>query len=218
MDTEIFLDALAFTVTVLSLGMFVLGIRVASGKPLLLRSRIYLAVVVLIFVLPMAASFVGAWPPDWADVLFALLGLVVVIPIVVFSMRWGMGDMVVYNATETMIREVLEEALTEHNLPHSEGKGPGLLSRIAAGLYAQSRFSLALKDLNSSIHVTINPLGSVALRFTKKRAIPNYEGLIASLDTRLQTREYNGSRFSGCLMLFTSVAMMGLCIWLLVTR
>jgi hypothetical protein len=217
MNIEIFSDTLAATMMVLSLGGFALGIRVASGKPFLFRSRIYLALAVLILLLPMAASFVGAWPPDWESALFALLALLLLIPILVFSMRRSMGDIVVYNTTETMVREVLTEALSEHNLTHSEGDRPGFLPRILAGLYAQTRFSLTLRDLNSSIHVTINPLGSATLRFTKKQAIPNYKRLIASLDHKLRAREFDGSRFSGRLMVVGAVAMMGLSVWLLLT-
>ncbi|NIV39683.1 MAG: hypothetical protein GWN58_62835, partial [Anaerolineae bacterium] len=116
MDTEVFVDALAITMIALSLGAFALGIRVSSAKPFLLRSRIYVTVAVLIFVLPMAASFAGAWPPDWGSVLSASLSLTLVLSALLFGMYRTMGDIVVYNTTETMLREVLEEALGEHTL------------------------------------------------------------------------------------------------------
>ena len=217
MNTETFSVALSLTMAALSFGTLALGLRVASGKPFLLRSGIYLAVIVLMFVLPLAASFVGIWPPDWQSVLFALLGLVLVIPVVIFGMRRSIGDLVVYNTTATIVRQALEETLNEHNLPYSEGDRPGLLSRASATLNALTKFSLALKDLNCSIQVTISPLGIATLRFTKKQAIPDYQGLIASLGDELRATQFEGNRFNGSLMLVGSVVMMGLSIWLLLS-
>jgi hypothetical protein len=217
MNTEAFLVTLAIFRIVMSIGMLAQGFRISTGKPFLLGTRIYFPGMVLIFLLPMAASFVGVRPPDWQSVLISSLILVVLIPVLVLGTRRSMGDIVVYNATETMVREVLEKALNEHDLAHSEGNPPGLLSRISAGLYAQTKFSLVLKDLNSTIRVTSNPLGIVTLYFTKKQAIPNYRGLIASLDTEMQSRKFDGSRFSGRLAIFASVLTMGLSIWFLLT-
>lgn len=130
MNIEVFRVALAITMMILSLGILALGIKVAPGKPFLLRTRIYLAGIVLIFAGPTVATVVAVWPPD---------------------------------------------------------------------------------------QVTITPLGVAGLRFTKKAAIPNYKGLIASLDGKLRAKEYEGSRFSGCVMLVVPVVMMSGSIWLLLS-
>jgi hypothetical protein len=217
MNNQAFFDTLAVIMILVSLGMLAQGLRISTGKPFLLHTWVYLAVIVLMFVLPMVASFTSVWPLDWQSVLITLLIYAILIPVLVLGTRRSMGDIVVYNATETMIREALEEVLDEYNLAYSEGPPPGLLSRIYAGLYGQTKFSLVLKGLNSTIHMTSNPLGNVTLRFTKKRAIPNYKGLIVSLDNKLQIREFDGSRFPGRLAIFGSVLMMGVSIWLLLT-
>ena len=165
----------------------------------------------------MAASYADSWPLDSASVLIELFAFVFMVAVLVLVVHFGLGDIVVYNATEAMVRDVLEESLGEHNLAHSDGDWPGVLSRISGGLNAQTKFSLSLEDLNSSIRVTISPLGSATLRFTRKRSIPDYKGLIASFDRGLQNRMFDGSRFTGCFMLVGSVVLIGGSIWFLLT-
>jgi len=181
MNNEAFADTFITTMTVLSLGMVAQGIRVLSGKPFLLRSSIYGAVVVLIFTGPIAVYVIDLWPLDGASIV-TLVPLVLLIPVLVFIVRRSLGDVVLYNVTETMLREALVEALDEHHLLHAEGERPDFFTRMLAELYAQTRFSLALPDVNGFVQVTVHPLGSAILRFTRRRAIPDYRGLIARLE------------------------------------
>jgi hypothetical protein len=139
----------------------------------------------------------------------------VVIPLLLLGFRRSMGDVVLYNVTETMVRQALAEALEEHNLTHAEGDPPGLLARISAKKNAQIKFSRTLPDLNSTIWVTVNPSGTASLRFSGKRSIPDYQGLIASLDNGLQAREFEGSRFYGWFMPVVAFLSLGLGLWLL---
>lgn len=217
MNTEAFMDVTAIIMLPLSLGIFVLSRRISSRKPLLLHTRVHLVVMVLLFLLPTTALFVGVWPPDWPSLLSALIVLAVVISLLLFGFRRSMGDVILYNVTETMLRQALAKALDEHNLAHAEGERPGLLVRTYAKLNAEIKFSLALPDLNSAIHVTVNPLGTARLRFAGKRAIPDYQGLIASLNERLQAQEFDGSRFYGRFMPVVALLLLGLSLWFLLT-
>jgi len=213
-NDDAFLNAMSVVMVMASLGSLVQGVRALSGKPLLLRTRVYSVAIVLIFVVPMVAFFASLWPPNWNEVLITIVALAVMIPVLAIGVR-TLGDLVVYNVSETMIRQALEEVLDEENLAHSEGGPPGLLARIYDGMYGQRQFSFLLDDLRSSVHVSLTPLGAATLRFKRKQALPNYDRLVASLNNKLQARQFDGNGCSGCLMILVSVTVLGLSVVLL---
>lgn len=164
-----------------------LGIRMLLRKPFLIPSWWVWALVIPVFLPGLviaisnpARTLVGAWAP------------LLLLPVLVWIIVRGSGHVMLFNITEAILYE-----------------GLGVALRMQGVAYEESRTSILLTEAGGAIRITFQQaMYTGVLRFTNRRAIPDYHAFLADFNAALRTWRFE--HFSWLGVVYVVLALVSL--------